>query len=82
MATLVLITSVVKKALEYMLCIYYFVQYYNVEIRALLDNNIKVIAMSLGYIEKYSLKIWKTNAKIQKIDGFILEIFGIIIGDF
>lgn len=38
--------------------------------------------MNLNYAWKLRLKIWKTNVGAQKINGFILEIFGIVITDF
>lgn len=38
--------------------------------------------MSLSYIWKLSLKIWKTNIEAQKINNSVLESFGIIITNF
>ena len=43
---------------------------------ALLDKKNKINAISLNYIWKLNFKIQKTNVKIKKIDGFILEILG------
>lgn len=43
---------------------------------ALLDKKNKINTMSLNYISKLDFKIRKTNIKIKKIDGFILEILG------
>ena len=38
--------------------------------------------MNLDYAWKLELKIWKTNIGAQKIDGFALETFEIVIADF
>lgn len=34
------------------------------------------------FVRKLGLKIWSTNVRIQKIDGFKLDIFGIVITSF
>ena len=38
--------------------------------------------MSLAYTKKLDLKTWKTNVGAQKIDGFALKIFRMVIADF
>ena len=38
--------------------------------------------MNPNYAWKLGLKIWKTNVGAQKIDGSILETFGMVIADF
>ena len=38
--------------------------------------------MSPGYTKKLGLKVRQTNVEAQKIDGFTLEIFKIVIADF
>ena len=38
--------------------------------------------MSFSYTEKIGFKVWKTNIGAKKIDGSILETFGMVIADF
>ena len=38
--------------------------------------------MNPVYIKKPGLKIWKTNIAAEKIDGFILETFEMVIANF
>ena len=38
--------------------------------------------MSPAYTKRLNLKTWKTNVGAQKIDGFALEIFKMVIADF
>ena len=38
--------------------------------------------MSPAYAKRLGLKTWKTNVGVQKIDGSVLEIFGIVIANF
>ena len=65
-------------------CIYYPVRFEEnrEQIRALLNSGSEVNAMSPADIEKLDLKTQKTNVKAQKIDGFALKTFGIVIADF
>ena len=42
----------------------------------------KINAMNLNYAQKLKFKIWKTNIGTQKIDGSILEAFGMVIAKF
>ena len=46
------------------------------------DSGSKVNAMNLAYAKKLGLKTWKTNIEAQKIEGFTLETFGMVIADF
>ena len=52
------------------------------QVRALLDSDSKVNAMSPAYAKRLGLKTRKTNVGAQKIDGSALEIFGTVIADF
>ena len=52
------------------------------QIKALLDSGSKVNAMSCAFARKLGLHIWKTNVGAQKINGFTLETFEIVIADF
>ena len=63
-------------------CIHYSVQFQEEQVRALLDSDSKVNAMSSAYAKKLGLKTRKTNVGAQKIDGSALETFGMVIADF
>ena len=63
-------------------CIHYPVQFQEEQVRAFLDSGSEVNAMSPAYAEKLGVKTRKTNVKAQKIDGFTLETYGIVIADF
>lgn len=70
--------------LERVLCIHYLVQFWKnqTEVQVLIDSKNEVNAMTLAYISKLGLKIWATNIKAQKIDGFTLSIFEIVCASF
>ena len=63
-------------------CIYYPVQFQEEQVRALLDSDSKVNAMSPAYTKRLGPKTRKTNVGAQKIDGSTLETFGMVIADF
>ena len=63
-------------------CIHYPVQFQEVQVRALLDSSSEVNVTNPAYAEKLGLKTRKTNVGAQKIDGFALETFGMVIADF
>ena len=63
-------------------CIHYPVRFQEEQVRALLDSGSEVNAMNPDYARKLGLKIRKTNIGAQKIDGSVLETFGIVIADF
>ena len=73
-----------KVVLEKVSCIHYpiWFQESQEQVMALLNSGSKVNAMSPAYAKKLGLKIWKTNIGAQKIDGFALEIFKMVIADF
>ena len=78
-----------KIVLEKVPCIHYPVQFQEdqrqggqKQVRALLNSGSKVNTMSPAYAERLGFKTWKTNVGAQKIDGFALESFGIVIADF
>ena len=73
--------EVVFKRIPY---IYYPVWYQKgqEQVRVLLNSGSKVNAMSPAYAKKLSLKTRKTNVGAQKIDGFTLETFEMVIADF
>ena len=63
-------------------CIHYPVRFQEEQVRALLNSGSKVNAMSPIYTKKLGLKTRRTNVGAQKIDGSILETFGMVIADF
>ena len=63
-------------------CIYYPVRFQEEQVKVLLDSGSEVNAMNPDYTQKLELKIRKTNVEAQKIDGFALETFGMVIADF
>lgn len=73
-----------KKALKYVLCIYYLVQFQENlnQIKALFNSGSKINTVSPAYVKKLSLKIRKINVGAQKIDGSALEIFKMVIANF
>ena len=52
------------------------------QVRALLNSSSEVNAMSPVFAKKLGLKTRKTKVGAQKIDGFALEIFEMVIADF
>lgn len=52
-----LVTGIAKKALKHILCIYYPVWFYNIEVLVLFDRNSKVNIMIFGYAQKLNLKV-------------------------
>lgn len=70
--------------LNYLLSIYYLksLKKNYTKIQALIDFDSKVHAMNLDYTAKLGLKIWFNILKVQNIDGFILDMFKIILTSF
>ena len=52
------------------------------QVRALLDSGSKVNAISPAYAKRLGFKTRKTDVGAQKIDGYALETFGMVIADF
>lgn len=71
-----------SKILDWVLYINYLVLFKNNEVWALINFGNKVNAMTSEYTLKLDLKIRSTNVKAQKIDGFSLNIFGIVLAKF
>ena len=53
----------------------------NKDVRALIDSDRKVNAMHPDYTMKLGLRARKIDVGVQKIDGFYLDSFGIVIAD-
>lgn len=81
-------TSAKKKDaifLERVPCIHYLVQFQKRDkkvTRALINPGRKVNVMTPAYAKKLGLQIHQTNVGNQKIDGFSLEMFEIVITGF
>ena len=63
-------------------CIHYPVWFQKEQTRAMLNSGSKINTMNPNFVRKLSFKVWKINVGAQKIDGFALETFGIVIADF
>ena len=70
-----------EEELEWVSCIWYLVIFKD-QIEALLDSERKVNVMSQVFVYQLDLKIWKTNVKVQTIDGTTLETYKIVISTF
>ena len=64
--------------------IYYLVQFLEnqKQVKTLLNRSSQVNVLSLSYTMKLGLKIRKINVGAQKIEHYILNIFGMVIPDF
>ena len=52
------------------------------QVKALLNSDSEVNAISPPYVKKLGLKTQKTNVGAQKIDGSVLDTFEMVIVDF
>ena len=53
-----------------------------VQVQALINSGSEVNAITPEYASKLGLKVRPTNVGAQKIDGFTLETFGIVLASF
>ena len=69
--------------LERVLYIYYPLRFQkdNADVKDLIDSGNEVNAMLPAYTLKLGLKIYHTDVGAQKIDGYALEIFGIVLAN-
>ena len=72
------------RLLERVLCIHHLLHFQKdlQETRVLIDLGNEVNAMTPTYATKLGLKIRKTDIKAQKIDGFTVNNFGMVLADF
>ncbi len=70
-----------EEKLERVPCIWYLVTFKD-QTEVLLDSGSKVNAMSQVFAQQLGLKIRKTNIGAQKIDGTILETYGMVVSIF
>ena len=68
--------------LDQIFYIYYLIQFKKNKVQALIDFGNKVNIMTPKYVSKLDLKICLSNVKVQKIDGFIVNIFKIVLASF
>ena len=85
LATSLSVTETNKEVtVERVPCIHYplYFQKGTTGVRALVDSGSEVNAMTPAYAAKLGLKVRKTDIGAQKIDGSILETFGMVLADF
>ena len=85
MAIFLLVIEMSKEddiALERVPYIYYSIWFKKNEVQALIDSDNEVNAMTPAYTTKQSLKLHHTNIGAQKIDGFTLKTFGMVLANF
>ena len=87
MATSLLVTEASKEkyvSLEQGPCIHYLLRFQKdtIDVRALIDSGNEFNAMTPAYVLKLGLKVYSTNVGAQKIDGFILKIFEMVLASF
>ncbi len=70
-----------EEKLEQVSCIRYPVTFKD-QTQALLDSGSKVNIMSQAFEQQLGLKIRKTNVGAQKINGTILETYGMVVSTF
>ena len=68
--------------LQCIACISYPIQFLGEKIRALIDFDSKANSMIPTYASKLGFWVHPTDVGAQKIDGSILERFGIVLGNF
>ena len=80
-----LMASAKKKALEYVPCIHYPVQFKGRnknQVQALIDSDSEVNAMIPAYTSRLGLRDYRNDIGAQKIDGSTLETFGMVLASF
>ena len=84
MATSTPMTVASEKTLKYVFCVYCLMQFQKdlSKTKALIDLGSEINTICPAYTKKLGLRIWKTNVKVQKIDGSSLNTFGIVIAGF
>ena len=83
LATSILITGAREKALEYVSCIYYPVQFKKdtnkTQMQALIDLRSKVNAIHLSFAKQLGFFIRPTDVGVKKIDGTMLDTYRIVV---
>lgn len=70
--------------LKHILCIYYLLEFKKdqAKILALINFGIEVNVITLAYTTNLGLKAWPINIGIQKIDGFTIQMFKMVLASF
>ena len=70
--------------LNQVFCICYLILFKKskIQVQALIDPSSKINAITTGYVLKLGLKVCPINIKAQKINGFALKIFKIVLASF
>ena len=68
--------------LDWVPCICYPIWFKKNEVQALIDSGSKVNVMTPKYALKLGLKVRPTDVGVQKIDGFTLEMFRMVLASF
>ena len=74
-----------EEALERVPCIYYLVQFKDTDrapVQALIDSGSEVNAVHPSFVKQLGLSIRSTDVGAQKIDGNILDTYGIVVAAF
>ncbi len=79
--SMLMIDNKTEEKLELVPSIQCFVTFKD-QLEALLDSGSKVNAMSQVFAHQFGLKTWKTNIKVQKIDGTTLKIYKMVVSIF
>ena len=66
------------------LCVHYPLRFWKdtADVRALIDSGSEVNAMTPAYASKLGLRVRHTDVEAQKIDGSILQTFGMVLANF
>lgn len=67
--------------LDRILYIHYsvYIQKNQDEMLALINSGSEINPITPVYVSKLGLKVCPTNVRVQKVDGFTLEIFGMVL---
>ena len=85
LATSTSTTGARKEALERVPCIYYPVQFKDMDrapVQALIDSGSEVNAIHPFFVKQLGLSIRPTNVGAQKIDGTTLDTYGMVVAAF
>ena len=65
-------------------CVHYPLRFWKntADIRALIDSDSEVNAMTPAYTSKLGLRVRHTDVRAQKIDSFTLQLFGMVLANF
>ena len=69
-------------ALQRVPCVYYLIWFKKKEVQTLIDSGSEVNAMTPTYASKLGLWVHRTDIRTQKIDGFTLKTFGMVLASF